>query len=476
MEKVADDKQFSYFCTVGNGMENFCVMELCNLIDTTVFEVTVGKVFFTSNCKPQILLSLKSIERLFVMVFHSKQLLCKSPRRIAFFNLRTVLERDIDWHLCLKQWVMFQPHAYISSICSSLYSLNRNVVNLSTNYFIKDELHSDHKRFRLNRENECLTFRVSCKSTGIIRRLFGPQRLSQFIGYSLANVFGWKVDLRNPQMEIYVHANEDYFTIGLPVVSRPLSERKYLKHIALRSTVCYAMLLCAGNLPVGSILLDPMCGAGTLVAEAAVSFQNITVIGADTDTVQLDKARENKCSVITASSVIELVHADVTNLPLKSESVTSIVCDLPFGKKFGSPEEVKQLIPLALKEMNRVLTLNGRVVLLISRSLKEYLFYSVSELNKTISLSVVAEKRSQGENPAFHSFDVECATHSKLCEDCAKMPSYKKHNMCSTLNLRSDKIVVLMGGGVQWRNKENHTVKLGEMFASICVFEKMCCN
>ncbi|KDR08221.1 THUMP domain-containing protein 2 [Zootermopsis nevadensis] len=111
------------------------------------------------------------------------------------------------------------------------------------------------------------------------------------------------------------------------MVSRPLSERKYLKHIALRSTVCYAMLLCAGDLSVGSVLLDPMCGAGTLVTEAAVSFQNIIVIGADIDTVQLHKAKENKCSAITASSVIELVHADVTNLPLKNESVTSIVCD-----------------------------------------------------------------------------------------------------------------------------------------------------
>lgn len=469
-------KHFTYFCTVGNGMENFCVMELCNLKDTTVFEVTVGKVFFTSNCKSQILLSLKSIERLFVMVFHCKQFLCKS-KKMSFFNLRTILETDIEWHLCLKQWVMFQPHAYLDSISSCLCSSHSNVMNLSTSDFIKDEEQQPvHKRVRLNRENECLTFRVSCKSTGIIRRLFGPQRLSQFIGYSLANVFGWKVDLRNPQMEIYVHANEDYFTIGLPVVSRPLSERKYLKHIALRSTVCYAMLLCAGDLSVGSILLDPMCGAGTLVTEAAVSFQNISVIGADIDTVQLDKAKENKCSVITASSVIELVHADVTNLPLKNESVTSIVCDLPFGKKFGTPEGVKQLIPLALMEMNRVLTLNGRIVLLISKNLKEYLFDSVSELNKIISLSVVGEKRSQNEKTAFYSSDVECTTHPKSCEDSMKMSFYKKQNMCSTLSFQSHKLAILVGGVVQWRNKENHTVKLGGMFASICVFEKVFCD
>lgn len=468
-------KQFPYFCTVGNGMETFCVMELCNLKDTTVFEVTIGKVFFTSNCRSQILLSLKSVERLFVMVFHCKQFLCKSKKN-SFSNLRTILERDIEWHLCLKQWIMFQPHACNDIISSRLYSSHSSVMNLSTNDFIKDEEQQPvHKRVCLDRENECMTFRVSCKSAGIVRRLFGPQKLSQFIGYFLASVFGWKADLRYPQIEIYVHANEDYFTIGLPVVSRPLSERKYLKHIALRSTVCYAMLLCAGDLSVGSVLLDPMCGAGTLVTEAAVSFQNITVIGADIDTVQLDKAKENKCSVITASSVIELVHADVTNLPLKNESVTSIVCDLPFGKKFGTPEEVKQLIPLALMEMNRVLTLNGRVVLLISKNLKEYLFDSISALNKEISLSVV-EKRSQNERTAFYSSDVECATYPKLHKDNVKMSVYTKQNMSSAISFPSHKLAVLVGGGVQWRNKENHTVKLGGMFASVCVFEKVCCN
>jgi tRNA G10 N-methylase Trm11 len=457
-------------------MENFCVMELCKLKDTTVLEVTVGKVFFISKCKPQILLALKSVERLFITVFHCKQFLCNTPKKIAFLNLRTFLERDIAWQLCLKQWIMFQPHMHTYSIFSSVYSSHSEIMNLPTSDFVKNEQQQIHKKVRLDKDSDCLTFRVSCKSTGIIRRLFGPQRLSRFIGCSLANVFGWKVDLRNPQMEIYVHANEDYFTIGLPVVSRPLSKRKYLKHIALRSTVCYAMLLCAGDLAVGSILLDPMCGAGTLITEAAVTFQNIAVIGADIDAVQLHKAKENMCNVITASNVTELIHADVTNLPLISESVTSIVCDLPFGKKFGTLEEVKQLIPLALTEMNRVLALNGRVVLLISRSLKEYLFESVSELNKIISVSVVGEKMNQNDKVAFHLFDVEYATHPKICGDNLNISFHNKQKMCPIVSFKSHKLPVTMRGRVQWENKENHTIKLGEMFATICVFEKVCCS
>lgn len=76
----------------------------------------------------------------------------------------------------------------------------------------------------------------------------------------------------------------------------------------------------------------------------------------------------------------------------------------------------------------------------------------------------------------FCSSDVECATHPNLCEVNVKMSFCKKQDMCSTLSFQAHKLTLLVRGGVQWRNKENHTVKLGGMFASICVFDKVCCD
>ncbi|KAJ4433545.1 hypothetical protein ANN_15854 [Periplaneta americana] len=453
MDDMKEWRKNSYFCTVGNGMETFCLMELSNLKGTSVLEVTQGKIFFLSNCKPHILLSLKSIERLFVMVFHCKQFLCDTPKKAAFFTLKTHLERDIQWELCLQQWFLFQSYANYNNapLHDDLLPAYSAIMKNHTKDFLesvnRDEQQPFHKKFRLDTTNDHLTFRVSCKSTGIVKRLYKPYILPQFIGYSFASVCGWKVDLRNPKMEIYVHANEEYFTIGLPVVPRPLSERRYLKHIALRSTVCYAMLLCVGSLVAGAVLLDPMCGAGTLITEAAMNFQAITVIGVDIDILQLKKANENVHSAIPTKSVVELIHADVAHLPLKNESVNCIVCDLPFGRKFGTPGEVKNLIPMALLEMNRILILSGRIVFLINEGLKDYLFHSISDLNNTIAFTETRKTSRKNEAVAFHSCD--------------------KEEIHPTLNgIASDE------ARIQWKNKENHTIKLGEIFASICVFEK----
>lgn len=40
-------------------------------------------------------------------------------------------------------------------------------------------------------------------------------------------------------------------------------------------------------------------------------------------------------------------------LPLKSASVDAVVCDLPFGRKFGTKMDIAVNLPLILTEMER---------------------------------------------------------------------------------------------------------------------------
>lgn len=41
-------------------------------------------------------------------------------------------------------------------------------------------------------------------------------------------------------------------------------------------------------------------------------------------------------------------------LPLPSASVDAVVCDLPFGRKFGSKTDMAAKLPLILAEMERL--------------------------------------------------------------------------------------------------------------------------
>ena len=455
---------FPYFCTIGNGMETFCLKELNKIKNISVMKVIIGKVFFRTSCDPLTLMSLKSVERLFVTVFHSKQFLCTSKTKVAFLNLTNLIEKEINWQSCLNQWITFKEFSNEENdTCVS--NLRQSISHLTNNYNFGTESTEPAPKRKCP---ECLGFRVSCKSTGIVRKHFNSQKLSQFVGCLLTNVCGWRTDLKNPQLEVYIHASEEYFTVGFPVISKPLSQRNYLNHIALRSTVCYAMLLSLGDLPNGYILLDPMCGAGTLITEAAVNYPDILIFGIDIDFSQLKKAHENVYGA-NCSSKVELFHADVTNLPMKNESINAIICDFPFGNKFGTPEDVKKLLPLAIKEMNRVLTVRGKVILLVNEALKNFLLDTISDL-KNINSLIINDSDKGNAPPQLHEghhnpheMDMVVSTDTTLLTHVTE----------------NSKLVFPHDHGAnlttQWKNEENHTIKLGKMIASICVFEKEHC-
>ena len=81
-----------------------------------------------------------------------------------------------------------------------------------------------------------------------------------------------KVDLDEPDVEIYVFVRDDEFLIGLNTTGPSLHKRGYrvYKHpAALRTSVAAAMLYLADWKGEGS-LLDPMCGGGTIPIEGAL--------------------------------------------------------------------------------------------------------------------------------------------------------------------------------------------------------------
>ena len=90
-----------YFCTVGFGIENFAVRELKTLSGITINEVLVGKVFCFKSERPVELKSLKTVERLFVKVFHSKVDLdfdCIDDW------LGSALQECVNWSQSLLSW------------------------------------------------------------------------------------------------------------------------------------------------------------------------------------------------------------------------------------------------------------------------------------------------------------------------------------------------------------------------------------
>ncbi|XP_017589300.1 PREDICTED: THUMP domain-containing protein 2 isoform X3 [Corvus brachyrhynchos] len=217
-------------------------------------------------------------------------------------------------------------------------------------------------------EKLSFSFRVSCRCSGAIAKILTSQEIGRAIGVALVKQCGWRADLRDPDIEIFVHLNDIHSVVGIPLFRLPLANREYIRTAGLRSTVAWAMASLA-EISAGALVLDPMCGLGTILLEAAKEWPEACYWGADISDSQLEGADGN---IRTAGLMdkIELLKASVKALPLPSESFDSVISDIPFGKKFKITNDA-QLLPDILQEMERVLRVGGTVVLLLSQDLRK---------------------------------------------------------------------------------------------------------
>jgi 23S rRNA G2445 N2-methylase RlmL len=141
-----------------------------------------------------------------------------------------------------------------------------------------------------------------------------------------------------------------------------------VEHVAasLRPTVAAAMVRLGGVGP-GMVLVDPMCGAGTILAEQLEVLNphraaGLLVCGGDRDRHALAAAGAN----LRRFSPALLARWDALHLPFSSASVDRIITNPPFGKQLGEPEEMAALYRAAIAEFDRALKPDGRVVMLVS--------------------------------------------------------------------------------------------------------------
>lgn len=123
-----------------------------------------------------------------------------------------------------------------------------------------------------------------------------------------------------------------------------------------------AGLLRLAKLREGDMLLDVCGGVGTIPVLDGM-LRDGRAISVDNDAASVAMARRNidRHGLVDRLAVLE---ADATDLPVDDGSIDRVVSDLPFGKRIGSNELNKTLYPAILREIERVLTPDGRCVLL----------------------------------------------------------------------------------------------------------------
>jgi 23S rRNA G2445 N2-methylase RlmL len=203
-------------------------------------------------------------------------------------------------------------------------------------------------------------FSVTANFVG--KRNYSAEELKRAVSEGLMTRHDWRYandDAADLNVRIFIE-NEIAF-VGLRLGRAPLHEREYKKvHIAgsLKPPVAAAMLRLIGIAP-GQSLLDPCCGAGTILAEAG-KF-GATVCGGDIDMSAVAAARVN----VSAARIVANINAwDARALPVPGGSVERIVCNLPWGRQAPVDGSLALFYRDVCAEMRRVLAPDGRIALL----------------------------------------------------------------------------------------------------------------
>ncbi|KAK5882730.1 hypothetical protein CesoFtcFv8_021285 [Champsocephalus esox] len=388
-----------YYCTYGKGMEPFLIDEVKRKLAAEDVCQISGKVLFSSSAGIDRVSELKAAERLFLLLKKDSPVLLPAhtnqAKASSVLQSRVLGDKD-QWSSAVMTWSRLQGElssrrrTTVKSQSTALgvtrktgeegrQGSGRNVDNTAEDLTVQKVEHGTTTEGRDETllqpslikpeppSPAAVTFRISCKCTGSLSRCYSQQEVSRVIGVGLSRLTGWKADLKNPQLEVNVYLSDDNCLVGFPLTRLPLANRSYIKTTGLRSTVAWAMASLAQIQP-GFCVVDPMCGVGTILIEAAQEHQDVCFLGMDIDDGQLKKANEN-VEFAELGNRMHLLKASSMTLPLPSSTVDAVVCDLPFGRKFGTKTDMAASLPRILTEMERVLCVGGTLVLLLSPQL-----------------------------------------------------------------------------------------------------------
>lgn len=231
-------------------------------------------------------------------------------------------------------------------------------------------------------------YRVTASHLG--RRNYSRYDVEGAVEKALTPRLPWRFVLNDadepePELDLRVLLEDDWALLGLRLGAAPLHRREYKvasRTGSLKAPVAYCLALLAGAAP-GRALLDPACGAGTILAEATALAPGGVLIGGDVDAGALDLARANLAALGIEPRTVEpgaaidlrseppgvmLYQGDARATPLAGGSVGAVASNLPWGQQVQVDADMAGLYAAVLAEIARVLAPGGRAALLTDQA------------------------------------------------------------------------------------------------------------
>lgn len=177
---------------------------------------------------------------------------------------------------------------------------------------------------------------------------------------------GWAYSEKDEEADLNVRVFIEGETalIGLRLGAVPVSKRLYKQQNipgSLKPTVAAALAMLAQVEP-GMRVVDPCCGAGTILIEA--QDYGIWAWGGDNALPAVTAARRNAAE---ARVTVDLHQWDAGWLPLASGSMDRVISNLPWGREVTNVPNLAGFYQQVCAEIERVLAPGGRAALLTNQ-------------------------------------------------------------------------------------------------------------
>ena len=205
----------------------------------------------------------------------------------------------------------------------------------------------------------------------------------------------WRFDENAADVEFWATMLDGEFILELRLSDERMRHRDYKaahRIASLRPSVA-AALAWLSEPQDSDVVLDPFCGAATILIERAHLGRYAMLLGGDRDPAAMVAAQAN---VGPRYKPIRLEKWDAAALPLEDASVSKIVTNLPWGQRYGTHGDNRRLYPKWFAEFRRVLKSDGRIVALTSewRLMRDLEDRGIFKPDQTIRASILGANAS----------------------------------------------------------------------------------
>ncbi len=207
------------------------------------------------------------------------------------------------------------------------------------------------------------SYSVSVSFVG--KRNYSAPEVKEFIQRGISAPLGaYSADDRSAELNIRIFIEGDRALVGLRVTQSPLHDRSYKKSQipgSLKPSVAAALVEMSGA-RLGSKIVDPCCGAGTILIEAAcIGYR---ALGGDINSEAVSAARENAAD----TEGVQIEKWDARAIPLADRCADHVISNLPWGLQVTPGADLASDYGGICSEIERIVNPAGTIVLLTTHA------------------------------------------------------------------------------------------------------------